>query len=90
MTHHVFFLLLLCVLMFSLARLCFLCWPHHGPAWLAAAKRTSLHRLRHRHASQTIALPVVTPPLPRRVQGQRLCLCAPGARSKAAEVHLSA
>jgi transposase-like protein len=45
MTHHVFFLLLLCVLMFSLARLCFLCWPHHSPAQLAAAKRTLLHRL---------------------------------------------
>jgi transposase-like protein len=45
MTHHVVFHLLLCVLMFSLARLCFLCWPHHGPAKLAAAKRTPLHRL---------------------------------------------
>ncbi len=45
MTHHVFFLLLLCVLMFSLARLCFLGWPHQSPARLAAAKRTLLHRL---------------------------------------------
>jgi transposase-like protein/IS1 family transposase len=45
MTHHVFFLLLLCVLLFSLARLCFLGWFYHGPAQLAAAKRTSLHRL---------------------------------------------
>jgi transposase-like protein/IS1 family transposase len=45
MTHHVFFLLPLCVLLFSLARLCFLCWPHHGPAQVAAARRTSLHRL---------------------------------------------
>jgi hypothetical protein len=45
MTHQVFFLLLLCVLIFSLARLCFLGWPHHGPAQLAAAKRTPLHRL---------------------------------------------
>jgi IS1 family transposase/transposase-like protein len=45
MTLHVFFLLLLFVLMFSLARLCFLCWPHHGSAQSAAAKHTPLHRL---------------------------------------------
>jgi IS1 family transposase/transposase-like protein len=45
MTLHVLFLLLLCVLMFSLSRLCFLCWPHRGPAQSAAAKRTPLHRL---------------------------------------------
>ena len=45
MMHHIFFLLLLCVLMSSLARLYFLCWPHHGPAQLAAAKHTLLHRL---------------------------------------------
>jgi hypothetical protein len=45
MTHHVFLLLLLCVLLFSLARLCFLGWSHHGPARLAAAKRSTLHRL---------------------------------------------
>ena len=45
MTHHVVFLLLLCVLMFSLARLCFLGWPHNSPAKLAAAKRSMLHRL---------------------------------------------
>jgi transposase-like protein/IS1 family transposase len=45
MTLHVLFLLLLCVLMFSLAWLCFLCWPHRGPAQSAAAKRTPLHRL---------------------------------------------
>jgi transposase-like protein/IS1 family transposase len=46
MTHHVFFLLLLCVLLFSLARLCFLGWSHHGPAQSrTAAKRTLLHRL---------------------------------------------
>ena len=44
MTLHVFFLLLLFVLMFSLARMCSFCWPHHGPAQSAAAKRTPLHR----------------------------------------------
>ena len=46
MTFHVFLLLLVCVLMFSLARLRFLCWPHHGPAQSAAATRhTPLQRL---------------------------------------------
>jgi IS1 family transposase/transposase-like protein len=45
MTLHVFLLLLLFVLLFSLARLCFLCWPHHGLAQSAAGKRTPLHRL---------------------------------------------
>src|SRR5258708_12251100 len=46
MTLHVFLLLLLFVLMFSLARLCSLCWPHHGPAQSAAAtRRTPLQRL---------------------------------------------
>ncbi len=43
MTLHVFLLLLLFVLMFSLVRLC---WPHHGPAKSAAAtRRTPLQRL---------------------------------------------
>ncbi len=45
MTLHVFLFLLLLVLVFSLAWLCFLRWPHHSPAQLAAAKRTPLHRL---------------------------------------------
>ena len=46
MTLHVFLLLLLLVLMFSLVRLCSLCWPHHGLAQSAAAtRRTPLHRL---------------------------------------------
>src|SRR5258708_13350793 len=45
MTLHVLFILLLCACMSSLARLCFLCWPHRGPAQPAAAKRTPLHRL---------------------------------------------
>jgi len=34
-------------------------------------------------AAQTIAPPVVSPPLPRWLEGQHLRLCAPGARSKA-------
>jgi hypothetical protein len=45
MTLHVFLLLLLFVLMFSLVRLCSFCWPHHGPAQSAAAKRATIHRL---------------------------------------------
>jgi transposase-like protein/IS1 family transposase len=45
MTLHVFLLLLLFVLMFSLVRLYTLCWPRHGPAQSAAAKRAQIHRL---------------------------------------------
>jgi hypothetical protein len=78
MTHDVFFLLLLCALMFSLARLCFLCWPHHSPAKLAAPKRPPLHRLRHRLVPHTIAQLVDSPPLSRRLWCQRLLLCVPG------------
>src|SRR6266567_2836834 len=36
-------------------------------------------------AAQTIALPVILPPLPRRGEIRRFCLCVPGVRSKAAE-----
>ncbi len=46
MTLHMFLLLLVCVLMFSLARLWSLCWPHHGPAQSATAtRRIPLQRL---------------------------------------------
>jgi hypothetical protein len=41
-------------------------------------------------ARQTIALPVVSPPLPRQLEGHRLCQCGPGARSKAGEELLNA
>src|SRR2546421_7842114 len=44
MTHHVFFLLLLCALLFSLTRLCFLCGPHHKLAKLAIARRSGRSR----------------------------------------------
>jgi transposase-like protein len=44
MTHYVFFLLLLCALLFSLTRLCFLCWPHQNLAKLATAKCTRRER----------------------------------------------
>jgi hypothetical protein len=43
------------------------------------AKRGTLHRLLSPR-SPTIVPPVVSPPRPRRVEGQRLCLCAPGVR----------
>jgi transposase-like protein len=42
---HVFLLLLVFVLILTFARLCSLCWSHHGPAQSAAAKRTPLHRI---------------------------------------------
>jgi hypothetical protein len=80
MNVHVF--LLVFFLICSLALLCSLCWPYYGPVQpRAAAKvRTVLPRLRHRPATQTIAPPVVSPPLPRRVEGPRLCLCDLGQR----------
>jgi hypothetical protein len=79
MNQHVF--LLLFFLMFSLALLCSLCWPHQGPAQsrAAAKMRTTLHRSLC-PAAHTIAPPVVSPPLPRRLEGQRLCQCVPGLR----------
>ena len=81
MTFHVFLLLLVCVLMFTLARLWSLCWPHHGPAQSAAAtRRTPLQRLRHRHALHTIALPVASPAPTRLLWGLCLRLSAPGVR----------
>ena len=71
----VFFLLL------SLALLWRLCWlPLQPSHFRARAVRIPLHRLRHRPALQTIAPPVDSPPLPRRVEGQRHCLCVPGVR----------
>ena len=42
---HVFLLLLLFVLVFSLTRLCSLHWPHHCPAQSAATRRTPIQRL---------------------------------------------
>ncbi len=81
MTLQVFLLLLLFVLMFSLARLCSLCWPHHCPAQsAAAARRTPIQRLRHRHAPHTIAPPVASPAPSRRLWSLRLRLYALGVR----------
>jgi transposase-like protein len=42
MTLYVFLLLLIFFLIFSLVRLCNLCWPHHCPAHSAAAARHTL------------------------------------------------
>jgi transposase-like protein/IS1 family transposase len=42
MTLYVFLLLLMFFLIFSLVRLCNLCWPHHCPAHSAAAARHTL------------------------------------------------
>jgi hypothetical protein len=42
MTLYVFLLLLVFFLIFSLVRLCNLCWPHHCPAHSAAAARHTL------------------------------------------------
>jgi hypothetical protein len=68
MTLHVFLLLLLFVLVFSLTRLCSFHWTHHYPARSATAtKGTPIQRLRHRPAPQTIAPPVASPAPLRRL-----------------------
>ncbi len=91
MAVHVYIFLLVGCLLFFLALLWRLDWLHlQSSHSRGGAKRSRLHRLRHRPAAQTIAPPVVSPPLPRRVKSQRLGLYAPGARSKAAEEHPSA
>jgi hypothetical protein len=88
MAFHVFLCLLLSLLILCLLRLGSLYWPHHGPAKSAAvARRTPIHRLRHRRAPHTIAPSVASPPPSRRVWSLRLSLCAPGVRSKAGAEH---
>jgi hypothetical protein len=69
MSVHVYvFLLVVCFLSF-LALLWRLDWLHLQPSLSrGGAKRSRLHRLRHRPAAQTIAPPVVWPPLPRWVE----------------------
>jgi hypothetical protein len=79
MTHHVFFLLLLCVLLslwhgcVSLAGSIMVLPRWQQPSALRSTASSS-------PARQTIAPSVVTPPRPPRVQGQRLLRCVPGAR----------
>jgi hypothetical protein len=65
-------------LILCLALLWRLCWfPFRPSSSKGAAKRTTLPRLRHRPAAQTMAPPVDSPPLPRRVQGLRLRMSRP-------------
>jgi hypothetical protein len=81
MAVHVHILLLVGCLLFFLARLGRLDWLHLQPSHArGGAKRSRLQRLRHRPAAQTIARPVVSPPPPRRLEGQRLLRCVPGVR----------
>ena len=81
MALYVFVFLFVDCLLLSLALLWCLDWLRFQPSSSkGAAKRSTLPRLRHRPAAQTIALPVDSPPLPRRLAGQRLLLYVPGAR----------
>ena len=82
MAVYVFVFLLVSFLLISLALLWRLCWLHQGPASTRAAgnPRSWLPRLRHRPAAQTIAPPVVSPPLPHRVESRHHSLCVPGER----------
>lgn len=85
MAFHIFLFLLVICLLLTLALLWRLGWLHLQPSHSAVASRRSpVHRLL-KPRSPSIAPPVDSPPLPRRVWSQRLRLCGPGARSKAAE-----
>jgi hypothetical protein len=55
-----------------------LCWfPLRPFSSRGGAKRSRHHRLRHRPADQTMVPPVVSPPHPRRLEGQRLRMSRP-------------
>ena len=80
MTLHVFLFLLLFVLVFSLAWLCFLRWPHHSPAQSRQQPSAPRSTAFSSHAPHTIALPVASPAPTRQLWGLCLRLSAPGAR----------
>jgi hypothetical protein len=86
MALHVYVFLLVVCLLFSLALFWRLDWFHFRPSPSAVASRRSPVHRSLCPAAQMIVPPVDSPPLPRRVRSQRLGLCGPGARSKAAEV----
>jgi len=77
----VFVLLLVVCLLFLLVLLWRLVWfPLRPPASpQGGANRRRLPRSLCR-AAQTIAWPVDSPPLPRRLESRHLCLCVPGVR----------
>jgi hypothetical protein len=90
MTFHIVVFLLSVCLLLSLARLGRLRWfPLRPSSSRGRAKRSRLHRLRHRPAAQTMAQPADSPPLPRRLEGQHLLRCAAFARSQAGGEHPS-
>jgi transposase-like protein len=71
MTFHVCLFVLSVCLLLSLARLGRLGWlPLHPSHSAVASRRSPVPRLRHRHAPRLTALPVVSAPLLRRVEGQ--------------------
>ena len=92
MALHLFvfvFVLVVCLLL-CLVLLWRLDWFHFRPSSSqGGAKRSRCPRLSGL-AAQTTAPPVVWPPLPRRLESQRMLVCGPGVRSKAAEEHPNA
>jgi hypothetical protein len=68
MAIQMFVFLLVFFLLLGLARLWHLSWPHLQPSHSqGGALRTTVQRLRHRHAPRAIALPVASPAPPRRL-----------------------
>jgi hypothetical protein len=62
MAFHLFLCLLVVCFILSLTLLWRFCWQHLQPSHSQAGqRRTTVHRLRHRPAAQTIAPPVVSP-----------------------------
>jgi hypothetical protein len=83
----VFVFLLVVCLFLSLVLLWRLDWFHRRPSSSrGGVKRTAVQRLLKPHSPE-IAPPVVSTPLPRRVESLHLGLCVPGARLKAAGEH---
>jgi hypothetical protein len=89
MAFHVFMFLLLSFLMLSLAWLCHLYLLHHClPHSRAGAVHPMIHRLLKPRTPRDCPVCRLSSTFS-AVGGHRLCLCAPGTRSKAAGEHPS-
>jgi len=80
MALQVFVFLLVVCLLLSLALLWRLDWFRLRPSSSPGGVKRTGSTVCSSPAAQTIAPPVDSPPLPRRVQGQRQHLCVPGVK----------